>query len=82
MLDFGRFVLPGAVFGALISVCLALRGHVRRAWKAVAITAASSVAYYVSVMTGFAVSSGGSINALVLFACIPSGYGKPEWVLY
>ncbi|HET7108524.1 MAG TPA: hypothetical protein VFI38_17050 [Candidatus Acidoferrum sp.] len=48
--DFSTLVLPGFVFGAIVSGCFALRGYSRGLWQVVAITAASSVAYFLSFM--------------------------------
>jgi hypothetical protein len=50
LLDFNQVFLPGAVFGVFVSSCFALRRYLRDFWKAIAITAASTLAYYASFL--------------------------------
>lgn len=47
---------PGVVFGVLVSGCFALRGYLHGLWKAVAITAASSAAYFFAFLAASQVS--------------------------
>jgi len=47
-MKFGQTYLPGAIFGVIISCCLALWGYLRRPWKFVVVTIASTIAYFVS----------------------------------
>jgi hypothetical protein len=47
----GLHFFPGAAFGAIISGCFALRRYLRDVWKAIAITATSTFAYYASMQT-------------------------------
>jgi hypothetical protein len=47
-------LLPGTLFGASMSVCLALFGSLRSAWRAIILIVASTFAYYVSVEAAFA----------------------------
>ncbi len=56
LLDFSQIFFPGVVFGAIVSACLALRGYLRDLWKAIAITATSSVAYFFSFEAAVEVS--------------------------
>ena len=55
LLDFGQMLLPGAVFGAIVSGCFALRGYAGDLWKGIAISGAFSISYLVSVWAAFAV---------------------------
>lgn len=49
LLNFSNaFVVPGTVFGVIISCCFALRGYSRSLWKFTVITFASSTAYLVA----------------------------------
>jgi len=48
LLDFSTLFWPGFVFGAIISGCLAFRGYSRGLWRAIAITVASSAAYFLA----------------------------------
>jgi hypothetical protein len=50
------FFLPGVVFGAIVSVCFALRVYLRDLWKAIALIVASSVAYFLSFWAAVGVS--------------------------
>src|SRR6266852_4406962 len=56
LLDFSQVFFPGAVFGAIVSGCYALRRYLRDLWKAIAITAAFSVAYFFSWQAAVEVS--------------------------
>lgn len=55
LLLFSQFVLPGAVFGAIISSVFALRGYLRHLWKAIVITAVFSMSYLGSVSAAVAI---------------------------
>ena len=55
LLDFGQFVFPGTVFGAIVSGAFALRGYLRHLWKAIAITAVFSMSYLGSVWAAIAI---------------------------
>ncbi len=56
LLDFSQIFFPGAVFGAIASGCFALRRYLRDLWKAIAITAAFSVAYFFADLAAVEVS--------------------------
>jgi len=47
-LDFSQMFYPGAVFGAILVGCFALRGYLRGPWKAIAIFVAFSASYFLS----------------------------------
>jgi hypothetical protein len=55
LLNFGQNLVPGAVFGAIISCCFALRGYSRSLWKFAVMTVASTTAYFVAVWVAFGV---------------------------
>jgi hypothetical protein len=46
---FGFIFFPGVTFGLTVSSCLAFRGYLRRPWKAIGITAAFGLSYYLSI---------------------------------
>jgi len=47
-LGFSQMFYPGAVFGAIVVGCFALRGYLRGLWKAIAIFVAFSASYFLS----------------------------------
>jgi hypothetical protein len=75
---FGFIFLPGAMFGLIISSCLAFRGYLRDVWKAIVITAFFGHSYYVSIWIAGAVelylpfggpgNEGASVSTPALFA--------------
>jgi len=52
---FGFIFLPGAMFGLMVSSCLALRGYLRNFWKAIVITTVFGLSYYLSIWIAVAV---------------------------
>lgn len=57
LVDFSAgFLVPGAVFGVLVTACFALRGYLRELWKGIALIVASSIAYCLSFWAAAGIS--------------------------
>jgi len=53
--DFCQILVPGAVFGAVVSCCFAVLGYLRHVWRAIAIVLSLALSYCLSEWAAFGV---------------------------